>query len=87
MAPLFGWTSLPWLWAMRQPTLVLAGDDDPITPLINHRVIAMLMPRATLRVTKGAGHLVLLDSGEQVGPVITGFLRGDGGPDAAVRGM
>jgi pimeloyl-ACP methyl ester carboxylesterase len=36
---------LPWLWAISQPTLVVAGDDDPITPLINHRVIAMLMPR------------------------------------------
>jgi poly(3-hydroxyoctanoate) depolymerase len=79
MSALFGWTSLPWLWAIRQPTLVIAGDDDPITPLINHRVIAMLMPRATLRVMKGGGHLVLLDSAEQVGPMITSFLRGDGG--------
>ena len=24
-----GWTSLPWLRQIRQPTLVLAGDDDP----------------------------------------------------------
>jgi poly(3-hydroxyoctanoate) depolymerase len=87
MAPLIGWTSLPWLWGIRQPTLVIAGDDDPITPLINHRVIAMLMPRATLRVVKGGGHLVLLDSAEQVGPVITSFLRGEAVPDAAARGM
>jgi hypothetical protein len=47
----------------------------------------MLMPRATLRVMKGGGHLVLLDSAEQVGPVITSFLRGDAASDAAVRGM
>ena len=87
LAPLFGWTSLPWLWAIRQPTLVIAGDDDPITPLVNHRVIAMLMPQATLRVMKGGGHLVLLDSAERVGPVITGFLREDGVPDAAVSGV
>jgi pimeloyl-ACP methyl ester carboxylesterase len=87
MAALFGWTSLPWLWAIKQPTLVIAGDDDPITPLINHRIIAMLMPRATLRVVKGGGHLVLLDSAEQVGPMITSFLRGDEAPAAAVRGM
>jgi pimeloyl-ACP methyl ester carboxylesterase len=40
MAPLFGWTSLPWLWAIRQPALVIAGDDDPVTPLVNHRIIA-----------------------------------------------
>jgi poly(3-hydroxyoctanoate) depolymerase len=86
MAALFGWTSLPWLWAIRQPTLVIAGEDDPITPLFNHEVMAMLMPRATLRVIKGGGHLVLLDSAEQVGPVITSFLRDGGAPDGAVRG-
>ena len=45
------------------------------------------MPRATLRVMKGGRHLVLLDSAERVGPVITGFLRDDGVPDAAVRGV
>ena len=28
-----GWTSLPWLHRLPQPTLVLAGDDDPIVPL------------------------------------------------------
>jgi len=90
MAPLFAWTSLPWLWAIGQPTLIIAGDDDPITPLVNHRVMAMLMPRATLRIVKGGGHLVLLDSAEQVGPVITSFLRGDGAHrtlEAAARSM
>jgi len=28
---LFGWTSLPWLWAIGHRTLVIAGDD-PVTP-------------------------------------------------------
>jgi poly(3-hydroxyoctanoate) depolymerase len=77
MAGLFGWTSLPWLWAIRHPTLVIAGDDDPVTPLVNHQVMAMLMPRARLHTVAGGGHLVLLDSADQVGPVITRFL-GDG---------
>ena len=77
MAPLFGWTSLPWLWAIQQPTLVLAGDDDPVTPLVNHRVIAALVPRAQLHVVRGGGHLALLDSAAEVGPVITRFLGGD----------
>jgi pimeloyl-ACP methyl ester carboxylesterase len=76
MAPLFGWTSLPWLWAIRQPTLVIAGDDDPVTPLVNHRVIATLIPEATLHTVRGGGHLVLLDSAAQVGPLITSFLQG-----------
>jgi poly(3-hydroxyoctanoate) depolymerase len=75
MAPLFGWTSLPWLWAVGQPTLIVAGDDDPVTPLVNHRVIASMMPRARLHTVAGGGHLLLLDSAAQIGPVITGFLR------------
>jgi poly(3-hydroxyoctanoate) depolymerase len=54
---------------------------------VNQRVIAMLVPHATLHVVKGGGHLVLLDSAEQVGPVITSFLRGDGAPDPASRHM
>jgi poly(3-hydroxyoctanoate) depolymerase len=75
LAPLAGWTSLPWLWAIRQRTLVIAGDDDPITPLVNHRIMAALMPRATLHTVAGGGHMVLLDSAAEVGPVISSFLR------------
>jgi poly(3-hydroxyoctanoate) depolymerase len=75
MAGLFGWSSLPWLWAIGHPTLVVAGDDDPVTPLINHRVIAALMPRARLHTVPGGGHLALLDSPGRVAPVITSFLR------------
>ena len=82
MAGLVGWTSLPWLWAVGQPTLIVAGDDNPVTPLVNHRVIATLMPRARLHTMVGGGHLVLLDSAAQVGPVITGFLRDDHAPSA-----
>ena len=77
MAPVFTWTSLPWLWAIRQPTLVIAGDDDPVTPLVNHRVIATLIPQARLHTVRGGGHLALLESAPQVGPVITSFLQGD----------
>ena len=77
MAPLLGWTSLPWLWAIRQPTLVICGDDDPLAPLINHRIMAALIPRARLRIIEGGGHLVLMDSPARVAPVIADFLRAD----------
>ncbi len=75
LAPLAGWTSLPCLWTIRHPTLVVAGDDDPVTPLVNHRVIAALIPKARLHTVHGGGHLVLIDSADQVGPVIADFLR------------
>jgi pimeloyl-ACP methyl ester carboxylesterase len=90
LAPLFGWTSLPWLWTIRHPTRVVAGDDDPVTPLVNHRIIAALVPRARLHIVRGGGHLALLDSAPVVAPVITSFLHEDGtapgrtGPSAAV---
>jgi pimeloyl-ACP methyl ester carboxylesterase len=77
MAPLFGWTSLPWMCAIQQPTLIIAGDDDPVTPLFNHRVLATLIPRATLHTVRGGGHLVLLESAPQVGPLVTRFLLND----------
>jgi pimeloyl-ACP methyl ester carboxylesterase len=75
MAPLFGWTSLPWLWTVRQPTLLICGDDDPITPHINHTLMTMMMRDARLYTVKGGGHLALVDSPAQVVPVIADFLR------------
>lgn len=54
-----GWTSFPWLWRIRQRTLVLAGTDDPLIPLINARLHAALLPKARL-VEIDDGHLFLL---------------------------
>src|SRR6266498_1876311 len=79
MAPLFGWTSLPWLWAIRHPTLIVAGDDDPVTPHLNHRLMAALIPRAQLHTVRGGGHLALIDSAAEVAPVIASFLHADSG--------
>jgi poly(3-hydroxyoctanoate) depolymerase len=74
MAPLVGWTSLPWLWAIRQPTLLICGDDDPIAPHVNHAIMAMMMRDARLHTVRGGGHLALVDSPAQVAPVIADFL-------------
>jgi len=56
---LAGWTSVHWLHTLPQPTLVMAGDDDPIVPLVNARVLARLIPNARLE-TFDCGHLFLL---------------------------
>jgi pimeloyl-ACP methyl ester carboxylesterase len=84
MAGLIGWTSLPWLWTITHPTLVLCGDDDPVTPRVNHKVIASLIPSARLHTVPGGGHLVLIDSADQTGPVIADFLN-DGAAGPASR--
>ena len=77
--PLWAWTSLHWLPAIFHSTLVIGGDDDPITPLINHRLMAHLIPRGRLHVVRGGGHLVLVDSPDIVGPKIVEFLQGSDG--------
>jgi len=72
-----GWTSTPWLWRLRQPTLVLAGDDDPIVPLINGRILAWLIPHAQLHIVQGGGHLFVLEHPESVAARVAEFLSGD----------
>ena len=69
-----GWTSLPWLCRLRVPTLVLAGDDDPIVPAVNGRILAALLPDASLHVIEGGGHLFLLDMTEDVVDLVEQFL-------------
>ena len=71
-----GWSSLPWLHTLRQPTLVLAGDDDPIIPLVNGRILAWGIPDATLHVVPGGGHLFILERPAEIADLVTGFLDG-----------
>lgn len=68
------WSSLPWLWAITTPTLVLSGDDDLIVPVANAVVLATWIPRARLRVLTGAGHLMVLDQTDDVAREISAFL-------------
>lgn len=69
-------TSLPFLGCIRAPTLVLVGDDDPIVPLVNARILRRGIPGARLHVVPGGGHLLILESAEVVGPLIAEFLDG-----------
>jgi poly(3-hydroxyalkanoate) depolymerase len=68
-----GWTSLPLLPRLTQPTLIVSGDDDPIIPLANARLMHRLIPNSTLHVFHG-GHLGLVTEAAEVAPVISKFL-------------
>jgi poly(3-hydroxyalkanoate) depolymerase len=68
-----GWTSLPWLGLVRQPTLVMAATDDPIVPVINGRILAKLIPKARL-VTIDDGHLFLVTRPKDSAKIIADFL-------------
>ncbi len=56
LAAIFGWTSLPWLFTLGQPTLVMAGGDDPLVPTINARILQSLIPNSRLEIVD-CGHL------------------------------
>ncbi len=68
-----GWSSLPWLWRIRQPVLILAGNDDPLVPLINARLHAFLLHDARLHVIHD-GHLFLLTQARNMAHQIAKFL-------------
>jgi poly(3-hydroxyalkanoate) depolymerase len=68
-----GWTSVPFLPLIRQPTLIMSGDDDPIIPLANARLMHRLIPGSRLHVYHG-GHLGLVTEAAQLAPVVDGFL-------------
>ncbi|MDX6253154.1 MAG: hypothetical protein QOF10_6514 [Kribbellaceae bacterium] len=75
-----GWSSLPALPLIRQPTLVLAGNDDPLIPLVSAQIMRTLLPKATLHVFDD-GHLGLLTAADELGPLVSRFLtshRADG---------
>ncbi len=67
-------TTAPLLHRIQAPTLVLSGDDDPLVPLVNARLLTALIPKATLHVVRDGGHLVLFDTTDEVGSVIETFL-------------
>jgi poly(3-hydroxyalkanoate) depolymerase len=68
-----GWTSIPWLRTLRQPTLILHGDDDPLVPLINAKIMQRLIPRAKLYIFHD-GHLGLGTSARELAQVVDRFL-------------
>ncbi len=68
------WTGLPWLWRLPQPTLVLAGDDDPIVPAVNGRILARCIPGARLHIVRGGGHLFVLEHPAEIAALVADFL-------------
>ncbi len=73
LAAMAGWSSLPFLRLLRQPTLVMGGTDDPIIPAANPRLQARLIPRARLHLYEG-GHLDIVTEAERLVPVVERFL-------------
>jgi poly(3-hydroxyalkanoate) depolymerase len=69
---MLGWTSLPFVRLIRQRTLVVHGEADWLVPPFNARLLARLLPHAELHLVPD-GHLALITSAEDIGPVIEAF--------------
>ena len=69
-----GWSSLPWLRLLSQPTLVMSGADDPLVPVANAQILARLIPDARL-VSIDDGHLFLVTSAVESAAFISEFLH------------
>jgi poly(3-hydroxyalkanoate) depolymerase len=70
---MLGWTSLPFARLIRQRTLILTGEDDPIIRPANGRLMRAMMPHAELHVFQD-GHLGLVTSAAELAPRIEEFL-------------
>jgi poly(3-hydroxyalkanoate) depolymerase len=68
-----GWTTLPVLRLVAARTLIVSGDDDPLIPLVNARLLHRGIPDSQLHVYRG-GHLALLTEPHELARVIDRFL-------------
>ncbi|CAN5702989.1 poly(3-hydroxyalkanoate) depolymerase [soil metagenome] len=67
-------TSWPWLHRLPHRTMVVHGRADPVSPVLNARLMSATLPNAQLHIVPGAGHLLLLDDPTVVTPAILDFL-------------
>jgi pimeloyl-ACP methyl ester carboxylesterase len=74
LASLILWSGLPFLARVQHPALVVAGDDDPLTPVANGMLLAHMLPNGRLLVLRGEGHLMLMDADSAVLPAIREFI-------------
>ena len=73
LAAALGWTSIHWLHRLRQPTLILAGRDDPLVPAANAKLMHLLIPHSELQWFD-CGHMFLMTRGVAAARVIEEFL-------------
>lgn len=69
------WSTLPFLPLIRQPTLVVSGDDDPLARTLNARVMGTLIPRGRLHVVEGGGHHLILERPDEMAELMADFYK------------
>lgn len=59
-----------------QPSLVICGSEDRMTPVRDSYFLADRLPNARLHIVDGAGHMVMLERPEEVASALARFLAG-----------
>ena len=75
LAPLFGFDLTADLPRITQPTLVVCGSRDLITPPAESRRIHELIAGSRLEILEDAGHMLMLERTEEVDALILDFAR------------
>ena len=60
--------------SIKQPTLVICGSEDIMTPPKYSQFLAENLQRATLRIIEGAGHMVMVENPFKTNTAILKFL-------------
>ncbi len=75
-----------WLQEVKAPTLVIAGENDLITPSKNQKIFAELIPNAELHVIPEGSHCPQMEKADLVTEIIRSFLeKVENKPKAAKR--
>ncbi|HVV86177.1 MAG TPA: alpha/beta hydrolase [Kofleriaceae bacterium] len=69
-----------------QPTLLLWGDDDLVTPVRFGRRLARQLPDAELKVFPDCGHIPMVEAAGETTRALAAFLDADANDDAAAGG-
>ena len=78
----YGWTSWLMLPRIGARTLVMMGEDDPIVPPVNGRILVSRLPNARLQRVD-CGHLFMLTQAETIADQVEAFLHETEDADAA----
>ncbi len=69
-----GWTSFFWLSRIKIPALILMGENDPLVPPVNGKIMAKRMPNATFE-TVPCGHMFVITEAENVADRVEAFIH------------
>ena len=72
----FNWNIKSRLGEIREPTIVLAGEEDQGTPVAANKLLADNIPGAKLSVIKEVGHFYQLERPMEFNAAVKGFIAG-----------